>query len=84
MRRKQKHLDFFDAEGTRLGWDRESDPSRVEAFMRGSEPQLSLTAPPPRWRLGLAWCFAVVGALTFLGAVQNCFPKKPPGTDPQA
>jgi len=75
-RRKQKHLDLFAADGSRLGWDREADQQMIEAFLRGTDPSLALTDPPPFWRMGLAWFCVGFGALTLLGAFQSFFPKK--------
>jgi hypothetical protein len=75
-RRKDRHLDLFGAENARLGWDRESDQSVIEAFMRGNEPKLSLEDKPPMWRMGIAWFMIGLGALTLLGAIQSFFPKK--------
>lgn len=75
-RRRQKHLEFVGANGAQLNWDRESDQRVIEEFMRGTEPRLALADPPPVWRMGLAWFFAVFGGLTFLGGINSLFPKK--------
>lgn len=79
-RRRQKHLDLFGADGARVGWDREDDRRQIEDFMQGSELRLALADPPPLWRMSLAWCSAVFGALVFLGAVQSFFPKSGKGS----
>lgn len=76
-RRKQKHLDFFGSNGSRVGWDRESDQSLIEEYMRSEEKTLSLAEPPPTWRMIAAWFCVVLGALSFIGAIQNSiFPRK--------
>ncbi len=76
-RRKRKHLDFFGADGARVGWDRESDQSLIEEYMRGKDKTLSLAEPPPTWRMIAAWFCVVLGALSFIGAIQSSiFPKK--------
>lgn len=76
-RRKQKHLDFFGVGGARVGWDRESDQSMIEEYMRSEEKTLSLAEPPPTWRMIAAWFCVVLGALSFIGAIKNSiFPPK--------
>lgn len=76
-RKRQKHLDILGANGAALGWDRESDKRLIEDFLRGTDPTLSLQDPPPMWRMAAAWFLAVLGVLTFLGAIQSSFfPKK--------
>jgi hypothetical protein len=75
-RERQKHLDLYGADGRRLAWDREHDQRQIEDFMRGEEPRLALTDPPPLWRMGCAWFVAGFGALVFVGAIQsNFFPR---------
>jgi hypothetical protein len=75
-RRRDLHLDILAANGSRLGWDRESDLSVIEKYLRSAEASLALADPPPVWRMGLAWFLAGFGGLTFLGAIQSFFPKK--------
>jgi len=72
-RRRSLHLAFAGANGSKLRWDRETDGPLIEAFMRGQEPTLALAEPPPRWRMGVAWCLISFGALVFLGAIQSSF-----------
>jgi hypothetical protein len=75
-RQSQKSLDLYGADRRRLGWDREDDQGQIEDFMRGEEPRLELTDPPPLWRMGCAWLLLGFGALVFIGAIQsNFFPK---------
>jgi hypothetical protein len=82
-RRRDLHLEFVGANGSKLGWDRESDARLIEEFMRGKESGLSLADAPPRWRMGAAWFLVGLGGLTFLGAIQNFLGKARPG-DPEA
>lgn len=74
--KNQKHLDLYGADRARLGWDREGDQTQIEAFMRGTEPTLSLTDPPQLWRMSIAWFAAGFGVLVFIGGMKNAFPKK--------
>lgn len=77
-RRQQKHLDFFGRDGARVGWDRETDQTLIEEYMRGNEKTLALADPPPTWRMIAAWFCIVLGGLSFIGAIQNSiFPKRP-------
>ncbi len=77
-RRRQKHLDFFGSDGARIGWDRESDQLAIEEYMRGQESIFTLSDPPPTWRLAASWFCLILGALSFIGAIQSSFfPKKP-------
>lgn len=77
-RRRQKHLSLVGADGSRVGWDRETDARLIEDFMRGTEPVLSLTDKPPLWRMAVSWFLVGFGGLTLLGAIQSFFPKKQP------
>lgn len=75
-REKRKRLDFYGADQSRIGWDREDDRRQIDEFMNGTEPKLSLTDPPPAWRMAIAWCCIGFGVLVFIGAIQsNFFPK---------
>jgi hypothetical protein len=75
-RRRDLHLDILTATGARLGWDRESDLSAIEKFLRSEEQSLALADRPPLWRMGLAWFLAGFGGLTLIGAIQNLFARK--------
>lgn len=81
-RRRQKHLDLFGRDGARVGWDRETDRSTIEAFMRGSEPTLALTDPPPGWRMAAAWFCVGLGGLSLIGAVRSSFFPAPNAKPP--
>lgn len=75
-RQRRKHLDLYGTDRSRVGWDREDDQRQIEAFMKGSEPRLTLADPPPRWRMVVAWSCAGFGALILIGAIQsNFFPR---------
>lgn len=73
--RQRQHLVFEGTDG-RLTWDKESDYTLVDAFMRGSEPDLALRDPTPAWRKACAWALAGFGFLVFLGGIGAFFPKK--------
>jgi hypothetical protein len=72
-RESRKHLDFYGADGRRLGWDREDDRRQIDDFMRGDAPRLTLTEPPPLWRMAVAWFLIGFGVLVFIGAIQSSF-----------
>lgn len=74
---KRKRLDFETADGAALSWGRTDDSRMIDEFMRGDASSLSLTDPPPRWRMALSWFCVGLGGLTLIGVIQNAFfPKR--------
>lgn len=71
QQRKQKHLDFFGNDEARVGWDRETDQTAIEEFMRGSEQSMRLEDPPPLWRMIASWFCVGLGGLCLIGAIRN-------------
>jgi hypothetical protein len=79
--RQRKHLRFTGEDGASLRWDRETDQTMIETFMRGTESDLALRDPVPFWRKAAAWALFGFGLLVFAGGVGAFFPSR--GTPPR-
>ncbi len=78
-RSARKRLAFDAGNGWELSWGRTEDSTKLDAFIRGTEPELLLIDTPPWWRKGLAWLSLGAGVLVFIGTIQNCFFVKKSG-----